>query len=252
MRLAIFSDLHSNLAAFSACMNDANTRGYDQVMVLGDMVGYGPHPVEVVEMCRSLESKGAIVLRGNHDEVRHPTPDLSSRSSAQAIAAEWTSRQLEDSAKSWLSALPYLHVMGEVALVHATLDSPASWHYASDPVYAARSLAAAHDQHGARVVLCGHVHQQYLFYQGRGRELMRFVPTPNVPLKIPSPRQWLATVGSVGQPRDGDPRANYAILDLGAGSLEFHRVAYDIVDTVKAIHACGLPSELASRLELGR
>ena len=252
MRLALFSDLHANLPAFSACLEDAKFRGYDQILVLGDLVGYGPFPVEITQLCLELESKGAVILRGNHDQVAPVQADQLAGASAQVIAADWTFYQLDLNTRDWLWNLPFFHTVGDLACVHATMDEPEAWLYASDERQVARSVHAAQHTHQASIVCCGHVHEQYLFYQGSGREFMRFKPSTDAPIKISAHRQWLATIGSVGQPRDGDARANYAILDLASRQLQFIRVAYDVDATIAAVIERGLPRVLAERLETGK
>jgi len=252
MRLALFSDLHANMAAMEACLAHAKEQGYDQLVVLGDLVGYGPSPTEMVGLCMVLERQGAVILRGNHDELEPASPSLIAAGNAQAIVADWTFHQLDVSLRQWLRRLPLSHVFQDVACVHSTVNDPRGWHYADQHSSVLRSLEAASTQHQARIVLCGHVHHQVLFYQGRGREILPFKPTSGVSLKVSLHRRWLATVGSVGQPRDADPRANYAIFDHKAGRITFYRVAYDIGRTVDALNKQGLPKELAERLEAGR
>ena len=115
------------------------------------------------------------------------------------------------------------------------------------------SLDAATQRPGIRHVFCGHVHRNTLYYRGTGRRLMRFTPQPGVAIPVPRHRQWVATIGSVGQPRDGDPRAMYALLDTDAWLLRFERVAYDHAAAAAAIRATGaLPDHFAQRLEMGR
>jgi len=253
MRIALFSDLHSNLPAIESCLADAKSRGFDQVAILGDIVGYGPHPAELVDLCISLQSEGAIVLKGNHDEFQDLTRDNGQPLPAndQFIAAAWTSQVLNDGQRKWLSELPFTHTLNSVHLVHATADAPEAWHYSSDPHRAERSLQAACANPAVRYVFCGHVHHQTLFYAGTTKTLMPFTPRPGVPIPVGTHRRWLASVGSVGQPRDGDPRANYAIMDTDRNLLTFYRVAYDVRATVDAIVAAGLPEGLAQRLEQG-
>jgi len=249
MKLALLSDLHANMPAFEACLAHAREQGASRLAILGDLVGYGPHPTEVVERCRELEQQGAIVLRGNHDTL-DVNPVLTGSSWADMTAA-WTHKQLDGAQREWLAQLPLTAVLDSVFLVHATADAPERWVYVQDEMTAARSLDAATRDAAVRYVFGGHVHQQSLFYRGSGRGLMRFVPRAGVAIPVGPHRRWLATVGSAGQPRDGDPRANYALLDLGAALLTFHRVAYDHGAVAREIRAAGLPLVLANRLEAG-
>ena len=252
MRVALFSDLHANLAAFESCLTHARDQGFDQIFLLGDLVGYGPSPIEVIRLCQDLEQSGAIILRGNHDEVASVSQAEMQQGGAQAFVANWTFDQLDQNAQGWLQNLPYVHLMSDISFVHGTMDNPSAWHYATEHSHVVRSLDAAQELAGTRIVCCGHVHEQKLFYQGRGRQFMPFKPVPGVPVKMSPPRRWLATIGSVGQPRDGDPRASYAIVDSSSKTIIFFRVSYDIGHTVQLIHKKGLPPELARRLESGR
>ena len=249
MKLALLADVHANLPAFEACAAHAREQGASRFAILGDLVGYGPHPGEVVERCRELQREGAVVLRGNHDTLEL-NPVLTGSTWGDMTAA-WTYGQLDDAQREWLALLPLTTVLDDLFLVHATADAPERWHYAQDELSASRSLDAATKDQNVRYVLGGHVHQQSLFYRGAGRRLMRFVPRAGVAIPVGPHRRWLATVGSAGQPRDGDPRANYALLDLGARQLTFHRVAYDHGAVAREMRAVGLPLVLANRLEAG-
>jgi diadenosine tetraphosphatase ApaH/serine/threonine PP2A family protein phosphatase len=250
VKLALFSDLHANLPAFDACLAHARAQGMDRMAVLGDLVGYGPHPGEVVERCRELQRAGAIILRGNHDSFsRTPVPTGSTWAD---MTSPWTRNHLDDDQREWLEQLPLTERIDSIFLVHATAEAPEKWHYALDERLASRSLDAATRHPDVRYVFGGHVHEQSLFYRGSGRSLMRFVPKAGVAIPVGPHRYWLATVGSAGQPRDGDTRANYALLDLGAQKLSFHRVAYDHLSVAREMREVGLPEVLATRLENGR
>ena len=250
MKLALLSDLHANFPALEACLAHARQQGADRFAVLGDLVGYGPHPSEVVERCRELQREGAIILRGNHDTFL-VNPVLTGSTWADMTSA-WTRKHLDDVQREWLEQLPLTAQMDSVFLVHATAEAPEKWHYVLDERLASRSLDAATRHAEVRYVFGGHVHEQSLFYRGTGRNLMRFVPRAGVSIPVGPHRYWVATVGSCGQPRDGDTRANYAMLDLGAHQLTFHRVAYDHLSVARDIRSVGLPEVLATRLESGR
>lgn len=248
MRLALLSDLHANLPALEACLADANTHGATQHAILGDIVGYGPHPQQVVERCRSLQEAGAIILRGNHDQ---PDPAPAGNSWGDLTSA-WTYQQLSAQQRDWLAQLPLTATLNSIFLVHATADAPEKWRYVLDELLAERSLDAVSHDPEIRYVFGGHVHHQSLYYQGNGRRLMPFSPRAGVAIPVSPHRRWIATVGSVGQPRDGDTRANYALLDLMAKTLTFRRVSYDHHAVAQEIRASGLPPVLADRLERGR
>jgi diadenosine tetraphosphatase ApaH/serine/threonine PP2A family protein phosphatase len=249
MKLALLSDIHSNLQALEACLAHARSRQAERFALLGDLVGYGADPQAVVAQVQALAHDGAIVLKGNHDAmaVRPEGTDKTVGGST----ANWTHSQLSAEQRTFLDSLPLTWSDEGVLLVHASADDPGRWRYVDEERSAGTSLDAA-TAAGARFVFGGHVHHQTLYYRGAGRGLMRFAPTAGVPVPTPRHRQWLATIGSVGQPRDGDPRAMYALFDTTAAQLTFHRVAYDHHGAAAAIRRAGLPEYFAKRLEDGR
>lgn len=250
MKLALLSDLHANLQALDACLEHAQAQGAQQYAFLGDLVGYGADPGPVVQRVMDLAAEGALVLKGNHDEMAvAPPQDLPTLGGS---TAQWTHEQLDDAQRDFLAALPLTVQQGPLLLVHASAEAPELWRYVYEPQAAALSLQAVAAQPEVRYLFGGHVHLQTLYYRGADERLLRFLPTPGQPVPVPAHRQWLATVGSVGQPRDGNPRAMYALLDLETAQLVFHRVAYDVEAAAEAIRRAGLPDYLADRLELGR
>ncbi len=254
MKYALLSDVHSNLHAFDACLAHAHTQGVDRIAVLGDLVGYGANPVEVVTRCQEIQSQGGIVLRGNHEELIQ-SHSLNTPLASQSLGgqtAEWTHEQLSPAQRFWLETLPLTASDDGIVFVHASADAPERWRYVDDERVAALSLDAACQNPAVRFVFGGHVHHQSLYYRGTGRQLMKFEPTAGVPIPAPKHRQWIATIGSVGQPRDGNPRAMYAVFDSTAAKLTFHRVAYDHRTAARAIREAGLPEYFAQRLETGR
>jgi diadenosine tetraphosphatase ApaH/serine/threonine PP2A family protein phosphatase len=152
-----------------------------------------------------------------------------------------------------MASLPLVHSMDNILLVHASANEPEKWRYVYDERAAAASLDAASTQYpGTCYVFGGHVHEQSLYYRGLGASLMKFVPQAGVAVPVPKRRHWLGTVGSVGQPRDGSPKARYALFDTDQARLTFHRVAYDHQGAAAAIRKAGLPEFFAERLEKGR
>lgn len=251
MKLALLSDLHANARALEACLAHAQAQGASQWALLGDLVGYGPEPEAVVAQCQRMAAVGATVLRGNHDAMAVTPPVQASRQGE--FTARWTHERLSDAHRQWLAGLPLTARLESVMMVHASVNEPEQWRYVEDEGSAARSLQAATDRHPeVRFVMGGHVHHQTLYYRGQGGQLMRFTPVPGVPIPVPSHRRWIATVGSVGQPRDGDTRAAYALLDLTQHQLTFWRVRYDHVAAAHAVRTAGLDEALARRLESGR
>lgn len=250
MKLALLSDIHANILAFDACLSHARSQGAMQFAILGDLVGYGADPVAVVNRAQELVAAGALLIKGNHDEMAVVPPDIV-KTLGQSTAA-WTHAQLNAEQLHFLDNLPLTVQKNAVFLVHASADSPELWRYVYDSRAARASLAAAADLPEVRYVFAGHVHLQSLYYRGVMGGLLKFLPTPGVAIPVPRHRHWLATVGSVGQPRDGNPQAMYALLDTEQSQLTFHRVAYDHHAAAAAIRKAGLPPFLAGRLVHGR
>ena len=250
MKWALLSDIHANLHALQACMAHARQQGVDKWAILGDIVGYGGEPLPVVETIMQLHHEGAVVLQGNHDAMAVSPPQA--EGSLGAIASAWTYQQLPPACRRFLAHIPLTQRIGHMLLVHASAHEPKDWRYIDNERNAQQCLDAAAKDDAQTHVFVGHVHHQSLYYQGAGRGLMSFVPTPGVPVPVMRHRSWIATVGSVGQPRDGDTRAMYAVYDDALGRITFHRVAYDHGAAAAAIRKAGLPEFFASRLEEGR
>ncbi len=250
MRLALLSDIHANLQALDACMLHARAQRAQRFAFLGDLVGYGADPVAVVQRIMLLTEEGAMVVKGNHDAMAlHPPAEVKTVGDS---TAKWTHEQLQSSQLEWLEQLPLTLQCENVLMVHASADQPERWRYVYDQRAAAASLDAAVADFDVRYVFGGHVHMQTLYYRGSGDGLMPFTPQPGVAVPVPRHRQWLGTIGSVGQPRDGKPLAMYALLDTERSQLTFHRVAYDHHAAASAIRRAGLPAHFADRLESGR
>ena len=252
MKIALLSDLHANLPALDACLEHARAQGAEQFALLGDLVGYGADPGPVLERVMQLVADGALCVRGNHDDAAVAPPPQVENLGDQS--AQWTHPHLSAEQRAFLAGLPLTARMGpDALLVHASADGPERWHYVADSNAAERSMAAATQIDPAiRYVFSGHVHEQALYFLTPTAKLMRFSPQPGVPVPVPPHRQWLAIVGSCGQPRDGDTRAMYALFDAGAATITFQRVRYDHMAAAAAVRASGLPAFFADRLEKGR
>jgi diadenosine tetraphosphatase ApaH/serine/threonine PP2A family protein phosphatase len=250
MKLALLSDIHANLQALDACQAHAEQLGASQFALLGDMVGYGGSPSPVMDRIMQFAQSGAIVLKGNHDAMAVDPP--SQTELLGAATAAWTHAQLTLEQRQFIDALPLTARLQSCLLVHASADAPSQWRYVDDERSAGVSLSAALRDPHVRYVFGGHVHQQTLYYKGSGSGLMAFSPTAGVPVSMPAHRRWIATVGSVGQPRDGHPAAMYAMFDLAQARLTFHRVPYDHMAAAAAVRRAGLPDQFAKRLEEGR
>jgi diadenosine tetraphosphatase ApaH/serine/threonine PP2A family protein phosphatase len=249
VKLALLADIHANLQALQACLADARARGATQYAFLGDLVGYGADPGAVLDIVMAHVAHGELAVKGNHDEAA-VQPVAGSRRADHAGAA-WTHAQLTRAQLDFLDGLPLTVRDGPALLVHACAREPQRWTYITRSVEAADSMDAAHSM-GASLVFTGHVHEQRLFYQGAVGKLMAFEPTPGVAVPVRAHREWLATVGSVGQPRDGDPRAMYALYEVQNAQLTFIRVPYDHEAAAAAIRRAGLPEANATRLAQGR
>lgn len=245
MRLALLTDIHANREAFAAVLADCAARGCDRLALLGDLVGYGPDPEWCCDKAMQLVAQGAICLRGNHDAaIAEGAPGMSG-SARRAI--DWTRPRLDAAQRAFLHGLPLTATLGEAHFCHASAEAPKDWIYVTSEARAAGALRAT----AARRVFCGHVHVPALYTA----DLVGAVREQRIKIGVALPlirsRRWLAVVGSVGQPRDRNPAAAYAIHDETSGELTFRRVAYDCGKTALKVRAAGLPEALALRLLSG-
>ncbi|MGZ8515363.1 MAG: metallophosphoesterase family protein [Candidatus Limnocylindrales bacterium] len=242
MRIAVISDVHSNLHALDAVL--AGAGAVDAIWHLGDVVGYGPDPDAVVER---LMSVGAVGVRGNHDAAACGGAEIDWFNPDARSAMEWTRGVISSRTRSWLADLPERRESDGFTLVHGSGRDPI-WEYVTSSTAAHASLAAMDTTHGIN----GHTHipVAYLVVGDRVGRLGPARGANDAAVNLGSGR-LLLNPGSVGQPRDGDPRASYLILDTGAGTATWHRVAYDIAAVGAAMRAAGLPRRLAERLQHG-
>jgi diadenosine tetraphosphatase ApaH/serine/threonine PP2A family protein phosphatase len=245
VRIALLSDIHANLEALRACLAHARTRGVERHAFLGDFVGYGADPVAVVEIVAQHAARGDYAVKGNHDEAIEGSTAYLNDTAAEAIV--WSRGVLGAEHRRFLAGLPLSLTEGDACFVHASAAAPARWDYVDSPAAALRSVAAANTPY----TFSGHVHDQVLYHGGSGGRMTAFRPQPGAPIPVGVQHRWLALVGSVGQPRDRNPAAAYAIVDLDEARLTFHRVPYDNLAAARKIRAAGLPAALAYRLERG-
>ena len=246
MRLALFADIHANRQAFAACLDAARARGAERLICLGDIVGYGADPEWAVDTVMDLAAKGAIAVRGNHDNAIG-VPSDSMYADAQA-AIDWTRNRLSAGQKQFLAELPMSRDEDNRLYVHSEASDPAKWRYVRDTSDAARSMMATELQ----ITFCGHIHRPGLYSMSSTAKMTSFVPTAGVAVQLLTGRRWLAVLGSVGQPRDGDPAASFAMFDTVSREITYHRVPYDVATAAARIKANGLPLWLADRLAVGR
>jgi diadenosine tetraphosphatase ApaH/serine/threonine PP2A family protein phosphatase len=244
--LALFADIHANRQAFSACLDFARARGAQRIICLGDYVGYGADPEWAVETVMDLVGKGALAVRGNHDTA---IGDSVESMNAQAQAAiEWTRGRLSASERRFLAELPLALEEDDRLYVHSEASTPARWRYVQSSADAGRSLLAT----AAHITFCGHIHKPALYSISVTGKMTSFVPTSGVTVQLLKGRRWLAVVGSVGQPRDGDPAASFALYDTDTREITYCRVPYDVDTAARRVLENGLPPWLAERLSLGR
>ena len=247
MRFLILSDIHGNLTALEASLAAVEGR-WDRAVCLGDVVGYGPDPNEVVDRLRALE---AVTIRGNHDKAGSGLEDAEDFNPVARAAAMWTLQQLRPENLEYLKKLPIgpLEVDG-IALVHGAVRDEDE--YVFTPAQALEGLLEA----PSPITFFGHTHLQGGYAMRDNKvEVLHFRSTSGknyAPLPMENGAQYLLNPGSIGQPRDGDPRAGFAIADLGGRVVEFWRVPYDVVAVQKRMEAAGLPEPLILRLAFGR
>ncbi|CCE00679.1 metallophosphoesterase family protein [Bradyrhizobium sp. STM 3809] len=246
MLLAIFTDIHANRQAFAACLEAARARGADRLICLGDIVGYGADPEWSVDTVMEIVADGGLAVRGNHDNAVS-TANESMNAEAQA-AMEWTRGRLSAEQRRFLAELPMSIGDEDRLFVHSEASSPPRWRYVQSSADAARSMIATE----AAVTFCGHIHRPALYSMSATAKMTSFTPTANMPIQLLRGRQWLAVVGSVGQPRDGDPAASFVTFDTRTRELTYCRVPYDVETAAQRIRDNGLPPWLAQRLSVGR
>jgi diadenosine tetraphosphatase ApaH/serine/threonine PP2A family protein phosphatase len=245
MRIALFADIHGNRHAFAACLERARELGAERIVLLGDYVGYGADPVWVLSAVMELVARGALAVRGNHDSAVANRRE--SMNDAAQIAIEWTRGELGPAELRFLQELPFTHEEDDRLYVHAEASRPEAWRYVLDESDAALSLGAT----AATITLCGHVHQPMLYRLTPAGQLASFLPQTGRAIPLQPDRRWLAVLGSVGQPRDGNPAASFAIFDTDRRELTYWRADYDVEAAADAIRSKGLPSWLADRLLIG-
>ena len=246
MRYLILTDIHANLEGLQTCLQDARARGYDEALVLGDIVGYGPDPNGVVDIIRDLKPKA--IVRGNHDKVALGMNQAEGFHAAARAAAHWMLESLTQENREWLVALPMgpTIIDSELEICHgAPFDEDA---YIFDELDARHAFEAA----TAPVCFYGHTHFAVVFRMIK--DLLEIVSPADgeTALAIEPGARYLVNPGSVGQPRDGDPRAAYAIYDVPAKRLDLIRLPYPLEVTQEKMLKVGLPDPLARRLALGR
>jgi predicted phosphodiesterase len=240
MKYAIIADIHANLEAFQVVLEDAEKNNCTHYACLGDVVGYNANPKECLDKVRDMKMP---CVKGNHDEYCSGENDLEGFNPHATAAIHWTRDQLTDEDRGWLRDLRYFRLVANFSIVHATLDGPERWGYVFNKLEASASFT----YQNTSVCFFGHTHVPVAFVRDsavRGGTYSKFRVEPG--------KKYFVNVGSVGQSRDGVPKATYVIYDMDLGTIELRRLDYDMETTMKKIRAAGLPERLAERLPLGK
>jgi len=244
--LALFADIHANRQAFGACLDLARDLGAQRIVCLGDIVGYGADPEWATEVAMGLADDGALIVRGNHDDAIGTVTE--SMNAEAQVAIDWTRGRLSAPQRRFLAELPLTLQEDDRLYVHSEASNPPRWRYVQNTSDAARSLMAT----SAHVTFCGHIHRPALYSMSSAAKMTSFVPTSDVSVPLLPGRRWLAVLGSVGQPRDGNPAASFAMFDTRSRAITYCRVPYDVEAAAMRIRDNGLPQWLADRLLAGR
>ena len=240
-KIAILGDIHANIDALNVALDDCRAQGVTDFMCVGDVVGYNAAPRECLSIIRSL---GCPVVKGNHDHYVSADLDLRDFHPNAAAVVRWTRGQLTDEELAWLGGLPFAETRMGVSVVHATMDNPEGFGYVFDYLQAEANFIFQK----APICFHGHTHCP-MIYEKQMTGVFRIDPQD---LKLPIGRKYFINVGSVGQPRDGDPRLSYVIYEMATRTVKFRRLEYDVKAAQDRIRLAGLPERLAERLEVGQ
>lgn len=247
MRCAIISDIHSNLEALQAVLREIERLNIDQIVCLGDIVGYGPDPNPCLEL---VKKNCKLILAGNHDFACIDSSELENFTQYAKAAIEWTVPKLTIESFRQLAALPLTGEIENCYLVHANPGDPRSWDYIltlSDARYYFSQYP-----HEFQICFIGHSHRPIIFMEQMGQNWPHYHIYTSARLELEPQHRYIINVGSVGQPRDGNPAAAFGILDTALKLFEEQRVPYDVNRTYQKIISTGLPEFLANRLLIGR
>lgn len=243
MKIGIFSDVHGNVDSLQAVLDAMAQEGVTRFWCLGDIVGYGANPNECVARVREVAE---VVVLGNHDAACVGAEDIAHFNQYARDAVLWTQRQLLPEHRDWLKRLPLTESVERMLLVHASPFEPSNWHYVHTRMQVGE-MRGGFNATQARCAFVGHSHQAMILVK-KGDEFFRFLGEH---LRLEDGSRYLVNVGSTGQPRDGNPKAAYALYDTEADTITLVRAAYDIAAAQRKIREAGLPDILADRLETG-
>jgi len=244
MKIAVISDVHSNLEALTACCRHAETHRVSRYVCLGDCIGYGADPGATLSMLMSLP--GLIGVRGNHDDGLFSSMGMGTRRSVRDVI-EWTRGQLTPEQLKFLAGLPYVREAYSATFVHASASSPEAWEYLIRDEQVSQCMNAS----GSNLTFVGHVHVPRVFYEIPSGGVRELVPHGGEPIVLSPGLRYVINVGSVGQPRDHNSAACYVHYDTDLRHVTFHRVSYDYFATGRKIREADLNPFYAERLEMG-
>ena len=239
MKYAIISDIHGNLEALNAVLQSAEDAGCEKYVCVGDIVGYGANPIECVQL---VKEKVAFSVMGNHDSAVIGKTATTYFNTAARMAVEWTRKALDDESKRYFESLPYVARPAAFTVVHSTIKDPEEWNY----IFTSDSAEQYFPYQTDSICFISHTHVSAVFLSDG------MVLPPQGRLSVGSSSKYMINCGSVGQPRDGDPRACYVTYDDYENAVTFQRVQYDIKTAQEKIRGASLPEVLAARLEYGK
>ncbi|KAB2881391.1 metallophosphoesterase family protein [bacterium] len=236
MRIAVISDIHANLEALTKALNVIDDQKPDEIICLGDVVGYGPDPDQCIDIVRKRSN---IILMGNHDYAVTHTEATENFNPIAKEAVLWTREQISEDNLNFLSLLPYTHKLNDIYFVHSTPQEPEEWHY----VFTWNDAMTQFDHFEEKVCFIGHSHVPQIYYHDTSTTMS---------FSLSKETKYLINVGSIGQPRDGNPRLSFGIFDTNKWYYQPYRSEYDTEATAQKIRERGLPPFLADRLIKGR
>ena len=242
---AILGDIHANLDALEVVLADCREQGVTDYMCTGDVVGYNARPHECLEIVRGLNCP---VVMGNHDFYVSSRQNLEDFNPNAAAVIQWTRKQLSVEEIYFLRSLPFVSTKMGITLVHSTMDNPEGFGYVFDHLQAEANFS----RQVTPLCFHGHTHCPVVYEKQIGAVYRLDVQDDAEPYKLPIGRKYFINVGSVGQPRDGDPCASYVLFDPVARTVRFRRLAYDVAAAQAKIREAGLPERLAERLAVGQ
>jgi diadenosine tetraphosphatase ApaH/serine/threonine PP2A family protein phosphatase len=242
MKYGFFSDVHANLEALKACIIDFRSEKLDKIFFLGDAVGYGPYPDECVKLINEIST---VKLMGNHDYAALGLMETDFFNQFAAESMGWTKSSISRKTIEIMSNFELQHEINDMLLVHSSPKEPELWHYILDM----EDAKEAFDYFKQGICMLGHTHRPYIVSKDEEGEVNLSRQPEEI---LTENRRYLINIGSVGQPRDGDPRSCYLILDTSKNSVRHKRVSYNIKSTQKDMAKIGLPDYLIERLAVGR